>query len=498
MLALFVALAGGLFSGSAYANPKFAAVTVDARTGKLLFAENADSIRHPASLTKIMTLYILFQELERGRLTLNSPIRISARAAGMAPSKLGVRAGNSITVETAIRALVVKSANDVAAAVAENISGSESAFAQRMTRTARDIGMSKTTFLNASGLPNPKQVTTARDMATLGLRVMRDFPQYYPYFRAQSFVFAGRTIRGHNRLLGSYDGTDGIKTGYINASGFNLVSSVRRGEKRLVGVVMGGRTGASRDAYMKSMLTKYFPKATNGKTIAAYAGSSKGAIAVAETPAASEAGETAQPKQVVRKEAASKRLTKRKNQVDENQVAAAEPEAAQPSEQGDTEDGSLADLAAQASQQAVAPPPATTGETTIAAAEPDTAVQVVPQPAPEAVTAEAGTAPFQVKTPEEQLADKAQVASITPPADAGWTINLGDYATKNDAQAVLQLLRKRAPDAVEGRTAQTVMIEKNGQVTYRARFVGFDETAAASACKAIRRQNTPCRPQGPS
>lgn len=487
-LALLAAMAAGLFAAPASANPKFAAVTVDARTGKLLFAEDADSIRHPASLTKMMTLYVLFQDLKRGRLKLNSPIRISARATGMAPSKLGVRAGGSITVETAIRALVVKSANDVAAAVAENIGGTEKAFAQRMTRTARAIGMSRTTFVNASGLPNPNQVTTARDMATLGLRLMRDFPQYYPYFRTQSFVYEGRTIRGHNRLLGSYEGTDGIKTGYINASGFNLVSSVRRGDKRLVGVVLGGRTGASRDAYMKSMLTKYFPQARNGKAIAAFAGSSKGAVAVNETEVAGTAAtETAQSKQVSRRESAAKRLSKWKNKAKENEVASAS--ADEPSEQGDTEDGSLADLAAQASQQAdMSQPQAEAG---VPVPE---QVQAVPQPTPGTV----GDVPFQQKTPSEQLADKAQVASITPPEDAGWTINLGDYATKNDAQAVLQLLRKRSPDAVEGRTAQTVMIEKGGTVTYRARFTGFDEPAAATACKAIRRQNTPCQPQGPS
>lgn len=498
-LALLATMAAGIFAGTAMANPKFAAVTVDARNGKLLYAEEADSIRHPASLTKMMTLYILFQVLQQGRISLNSPIRISARATGMAPSKLGVRAGETITVETAIRALVVKSANDVAAAVAENIGGTEKDFAVRMTRTARAIGMSRTVFVNASGLPNPNQITTARDMATLGLRLMRDFPQYYPYFRTQSFVFQGRTIRGHNRLLGSYQGTDGIKTGYIAASGFNLVTSVRRGDQRLVGVVLGGKTGASRDAYMKSMLTKYFPQATNGKTIAAYAGSAKGAVAINETEsAAASSDDAAQPKQAARKEAAGKRLSKWKNKASENEVASSGAEDEEPSEQGDTADGSLADLAAQASQPAGGSQPAV-GDQLAEASQQAAAVpvpeqvQVVPQPTPDA-----GKAPFQVKTPEEQLADKAQVASIVPPEDAGWTINLGDYATKNDAQAVLQLLRKRTPETVEGRTAQTVMIEKNGKVTYRARFTGFDEAAAATACKAIKRQKTPCQPQGPS
>jgi D-alanyl-D-alanine carboxypeptidase len=166
VVTVFFTLLIGAFAGAAEANPKFAAVTVDARTGKVLFAENADSIRHPASLTKMMTLYVLFQDLKSGKIKLDSPIRMSKRAAGMPPSKLGVKAGNSITVETAIKALVVKSANDVAAAVAENLGGTEKEFARRMTRTARAIGMNKTTFANASGLPNPAQVTTARDMAT--------------------------------------------------------------------------------------------------------------------------------------------------------------------------------------------------------------------------------------------------------------------------------------------------------------------------------------------
>jgi D-alanyl-D-alanine carboxypeptidase len=468
VLLLAVGAVLGLASTGAEANSKFAAITVDARNGKVLFSSSPDSIRHPASLTKMMTLYVVFQELESGRLSLNSPIRMSARAAGMAPSKLGVKPGQSITVETAIRALVVKSANDVAAAVAENIGGSEKDFARRMTRTARSLGMSRTTFANASGLPNPNQVTTARDMATLGLRLMRDFPQYYAYFRTRSFVYKGRTITGHNRLLASYEGTDGIKTGYINASGFNLVSSVRRGEKRLVGVVLGGRTGASRDTYMKQMLTKNFGKARNGNTIAAIAGSSRGAIA------ANEAGEVpaASGQKKDRKTAAAKRLKKT-----EEAIVQATPE---PVEQGDTQEG-LAELAAQAS-----------------AADPNVEVVPPPSPVPDAEEGELVSGDASAKTPSEQLADKAQVASISPAPDASWFINLGDYATKNDAQAILQKLRQREPGLVAGKTAQTVMVEKAGTVTYRARFTGFDAATAASACKVIRKGKAPCQPQGPS
>ena len=493
-----VALAVGLIPATVHAAPQFSALTIDARNGKVLYANDIDGIRHPASLTKMMTLYLLFQDLSAGKLTMNSPITVSARCTGMAPSKLGVKAGQSITAETATRALVVKSANDIACAVAETLGGTESAFAQRMTRTARGLGMSRTLFLNASGLPNPRQVTSARDMATLGLRLMRDYPQYYPYFRTRSFVYQGKTIKGHNRLLGAYEGTDGIKTGYVAASGFNLVTSVRRGEKRLVGVVLGGKSGASRDAYMKQMLSKYFDDATNGGTIAAYAGSSKGAKSTDETQTASaeDAAEAATTKPA-RKETAAKRLPARKSKAQEDQVTASDEQ--QPTEQGDTEDSadSMANLAAQAAAPATEVP-ATTGTTT-KAEEPSPQVETVPQPMPDQTVAEAPAAvPFQEKTQAQQLADQAQMASIAAGSDAGWTISLGEYATKSDAAAVLQMTRKRSPDLLSGRTAQTVMVEKNGKVTYRARFTGFDESSAAVACKAIKKQKAPCRPQGPS
>jgi D-alanyl-D-alanine carboxypeptidase len=489
---ILAALALGLAPAAANAAPQFAALTIDARNGKVLYAKDIDGIRHPASLTKMMTLYLLFQDLSAGKLTLNSPVTVSTRCTGMAPSKLGVRAGQSITAETATRAIVVKSANDIACAVAETLGGSESAFAQRMTRTARGLGMSRTTFLNASGLPNPGQVTTARDMATLGLRLMRDYPQYYPYFRTRSFVYQGKTIKGHNRLLGSYEGTDGIKTGYIAASGFNLVSSVRRGDKRLVGVVLGGKSGASRDAYMKQMLSQYFDDASSGRTIAAYAGSSKGAKPTEETVTAS-AGEAATAAPAPTRKETAKRLPARKSKTQEDQVAVNGQD--EPTEQGDTEDGvdSMASLAAQA-----AGPAATTATTTQVETE-AAAIETVPPPmAGQTVAETPGTVPFQQKTQEQQLADQAQMASIAAGTDAGWTISLGDYATKADAAAVLQMSRKRAPGAIAGRTAQTVMVEKKGKITYRARFTGFDEASAATACKTLKKLKTPCQPQGPS
>src|SRR5690606_27637974 len=253
-LILAFVLAASFVASPAAANPRFAALTVDAHTGKILFARNADAQRYPASLTKVMTLYCLFEELKAGRMKLDTPITMSAHAAAQPPSKIGLKPGSTLRVEDAIGLLVTKSANDVAAAVAEAISGSESRFAERMTQTAKRLGMTRTRFRNASGLPDNQQVTTARDMATLALRLQADFPQYYHYFSLPSYTFRGRTYPTHNKLIGRYKGTDGVKTGYIRASGFNLTASVRRDGKHLIGVVMGGRTGATRNKYMMSML----------------------------------------------------------------------------------------------------------------------------------------------------------------------------------------------------------------------------------------------------
>ncbi len=239
---------------------KYAAIVIEESTGKVLFSRNADNLRYPASLTKIMTLYLLFEELDSGRLTLKSRMKASRVAASRSPSKLYLKPGQTISVEDAILALVTKSANDVATIVAEHLSGDEPAFAKRMTRKARAIGMKSTTFRNASGLPHSKQRTTARDMARLGIALRRDFPKHYHYFKTRNFKWKGRNFGNHNKLLSSYSGTDGIKTGYINASGFNLMASVKRHNTRLIGVVFGGKTGRSRDAHMKQILDASFKR----------------------------------------------------------------------------------------------------------------------------------------------------------------------------------------------------------------------------------------------
>ena len=257
LIILMVALAVG-FAAPASANSKYAAYVIHAESGDVLFNRYSTSRRYPASLTKMMTLYLLFEELEAGNITLATKLTVSKTAAGQPPSKLGVPSGSTIDVETAIKALVVKSANDVAVVVAEKISGSEWRFAQKMTAKARALGMSKTTFRNASGLPNSKQRTTARDMATLGQRVMQDFPQYWDYFAAKKFTWNGKTYASHNSLVKHFEGADGIKTGYTRSSGFNLVTSAERNGQRLIGVVLGGRSSRTRDRHMRDILTKGF------------------------------------------------------------------------------------------------------------------------------------------------------------------------------------------------------------------------------------------------
>jgi len=279
---------GLLAAQPAAANSKYAAFVYDVNSGKTLFARHADKKRFPASLTKMMTLYVLFGELEAGRLNLSSRLKVSKTAASRPPSKLGLRPGSTITVKSAILSLVTKSANDIAATIAENLSGSEANFGRRMTRTARRLGMKSTTFRNASGLPNSKQHTTARDMMRLGLALQRDFPAYYRYFNTTSFKYAGRSYRNHNRLLRRVKGVDGIKTGYTRASGFNLVTNVRTGNRHIIAVVMGGRTGKSRDAHMRQLIARHLPKAKRrrGGSALIASVSQKGLIGPAPKPLA--------------------------------------------------------------------------------------------------------------------------------------------------------------------------------------------------------------------
>ena len=245
-------------SSQAFANSKYASIVIDSDTGVVLSERFADKKLHPASLTKAMTLMMMFDAINQGRVGLRDKIRISSHAASMVPSKLDIPIGSTIRVEDAILALVTKSANDVAAAMAEHLGGSESNFAKMMTAKAHKIGMKNTTFKNASGLHDPRQVTTARDMAIMARTLIHDYPRQYKYFSTRYFTYQGRSYRNHNRLMESYKGMDGLKTGYIAASGFNLVASAKRSDHRLIGVVFGGRTTHSRNAHMKKILDEGF------------------------------------------------------------------------------------------------------------------------------------------------------------------------------------------------------------------------------------------------
>ena len=259
------ALAAKKKASSARAPSIAAAIVFDMNSGSILYSQAADASRYPASLTKIMTLYVLFGYMREGKLTPSSDLTVTPHAASQAPTKLGLKAGATIKTSDAIKALVTQSANDAAVTIAENLAGSEENFARLMTETARRIGMGNTTFRNASGLPNDEQITTARDMAVLAAHVIHDYPEYYSAFETRYFSFKGRKYRNHNKLLFGYKGTDGIKTGYTRARGFNLTASVHRGNKHLVAVVLGGKTGGQRDAAMRSLLDKHFAAASDIK-----------------------------------------------------------------------------------------------------------------------------------------------------------------------------------------------------------------------------------------
>jgi D-alanyl-D-alanine carboxypeptidase len=248
--------------------PRYSDIVVDGNSGAILHASNPDALRHPASLTKVMTLYLLFEQLDAGKLKLDSSLEVSEHAAIQSPTKLGLRDGQTIKVEDAIKGIVTRSANDAAVVVAESIGGDEESFAKLMTHKAQSLGMAHTVYRNASGLPNDDQVTTARDQALLGRAIQERFPRYYKFFATRSFEFRGETIGNHNKLLGSVDGVDGIKTGYISASGFNIVTSVHRDNRYLLAVVFGGSSAGSRDERMRALIHDHIAEAAVQHTAA--------------------------------------------------------------------------------------------------------------------------------------------------------------------------------------------------------------------------------------
>src|ERR1700735_2876085 len=242
-------------------DPPFASIVIDGNSGVVLQASNPDALRHPASLTKVMTLYLLFERLDAGKIKLDTLLKVSEHASEQDPTKLNLKPGQTIAVEDAIKGIVTKSANDAAVVVAENLGGSEPDFAKLMTQKARALGMTRTTYVNASGLPDDDQITTARDQALLGRAIQDRFPRYYKYFSLPAFVYHGVAIRNHDHLLGSVEGVDGIKTGFTRASGFNLVTSLHRDGRYVVAVVLGGRSSFQRDAHMRELISDHIKEA---------------------------------------------------------------------------------------------------------------------------------------------------------------------------------------------------------------------------------------------
>lgn len=517
-LLLALMLVAGLYR-PAQANPKFAAITVDAATGEIIYGNDIDDLRYPASLTKVMTLYILFQEIKSGRMSFDTRMTVSAKAAGQAPSKLGLRAGNTISARDAMFALITKSANDASMVIAEHIEGSQAAFADRMTRTARALGMTRTTFTNPNGLPDSRQVTTARDMATLGLRIQRDFPQYYKHFATRSFSYGKRRYGNHNRLLGRVKGVDGIKTGYTRASGFNLLSSMEVGNRRLVAVVLGGRTGASRNAFMTKILNRDIAKASRSRNnqIAAVAGNPKGynpaaaakvvAMARPEPPIANPPVPRAKPDDLVKEEtvAATQPLTAA-------EMAAVAAKAARAANAGvatasTVPDKSITELAL----QALPPQGVTFKSVTVPAADSKSdslivasAAQALPTPAPAQKLQKRLDAPApaaQAAAPAPAIEKPAGTNLVVNPKEvqqkltehqSSWNIQVGAFPTAEGAKSRIDIAKSTRVSALKTATPFLMAVDKDGDTIYRARFSGLNKQQARNACRQLKRAGVGC------
>jgi len=469
-------------------NPPFAALVVDVKTGRTLHAQNEDALRHPASVTKVMTLYLLFEQLERGKLNLDSPLRVSAHSASMAPSKLGLRPGSTIEVEDAIKALITKSANDVAATVAENIAGSEEDFAELMTRRARQLGMSRTVFRNASGLPNPAQVTTARDLAILARAIQDRFPRYYRYFQTRHFEFAGRGYRNHNKLLGRVEGVDGIKTGYVRASGFNLMTNAKTDDRHIVAIVLGGRSGASRDQIVANLVRQNLPRAYAGArmTPAMTAGvetaeRARPAVAAAavEAPRPAEA-QRPRPEQV--DVTATTTPARPRAPLDLNAMRPAVASAAGGST---TTPGS-----GPAMRWNQGPAPATA--LAYASAEPPTSFPTPAAQAARPAPAQPAAKPVEAARPPEAPKPPAAKADAPRPG-SGWVIQLGAMDDEDKALSMLADAKSKSGRTLSQASGFTEKVTRDGTTLFRARFSGFDEAdEAQEACKTLKRSGFAC------
>ena len=471
--------------------PPPSSIVVDANTGKVLQASDADSPRHPASLTKIMTLYLLFEKLEAGKIKTSTDLPVSPHAAMQAPSKLALKPGETIKVESAIRAIVTKSANDVAVIVAEALGGDEPSFAKLMTAKARALGMKGTTYLNASGLPNDQQITTARDQALLGRAIFDRFPNYYRYFSTRSFDFRGKSMRNHNHLLGRIEGLDGIKTAYVNASGFNIVTSVNRAGRHIVAVVFGGRTANARDARVVSLIESNINIASAKRTVPPVGEG----IEVAETaPVSKEKEQTAvalrgaaaaTPAAPAAPEAAGPAL----GSTDPIKPVAVKTVAVHP---GSMRTASLSPLPSDSRK--LAPTPANTASVTnIVTVKGET--PPLPPP-PGAKPGILGVLPAKTAAKIASASDNVPIPVTEPAAKpksaGGWMIQVGAFPDEHEAKQRLNTAQSKAKEELGQADPFTEKVAKGDKALYRARFAGLEKDQAESACKHLKRSEIPC------
>jgi D-alanyl-D-alanine carboxypeptidase len=460
-----------------YAPPQ-SAMVVDGNSGKIIYSNNPDELRYPASITKVMTLYLLFDQLKAGRLTLNTQFKVTSHASGQAPSKLGLEPGGTIAVKNVIYALVTKSANDCAVVVAENLAGSEEAFARAMTTKARALGMTNTTFRNASGLPDSEQRTTARDLITLAGRILADFPEYAEVFRTRVFTYEGESHRNHNGLLFTYRGMEGLKTGFTQASGFNLLTSVRRENKHLLAVVLGGRSAGERNSRMRGLLNASWQKAVDGTKILI-------AKAQPRAPVVASAPEPAESVQVA---------------SDDFDLPERNP-AFHPTDSERAMTLAMAAMIELDRRNNDVAQAANTSETKVAAA-----THVASDTPPAAVTAveEEQSAREELASAAEEMGDETPAAepeqgdttaNTAPPAPVlgPYHIQVGSYASELGAKTWLGTVAGKAKDVVSGHGELTVQGEVKGQPRFRARFGQFgSEKDATGACRRLKALSIDC------
>ena len=484
----------------------FSAIVIDATTGREIYGVNENGLRHPASITKVMTLYLLFEQLDKGAMTLQTQIPISEHAAAQEPSKLGIAAGDSISVEDAIKAVVTRSANDIAVAIAEAIGHDEDNFAAMMTRKAHSLGMSRTIYRNASGLPNDEQITTARDLTILARATEQHFPRYFKYYSTHEFTYDGEVIGNHNHLLGRVDGVDGIKTGYTRASGFNLLTSVHKDGRSLVAVVMGGRSAPARDRIMEQLIEDHLAEASVG---------ANPTMVADNEPADAEATPVHQvPARLANAPARHAEPAIAQGDNNEEDDTPAKPLAAAP-----TPPARVAAVEPPKAPVVAAKPvleaPKVMTEAPKAAIEPPKPAMEAPKPpmrvasaSPEAlgwVKGPEGAAKSAAPTPaarprdaarKDDNRDETRVArnDDAPRANGkdGWVIQIGATDDASKANDLLIKARAQNRSTLASAKAVTEKVKKGEDVFYRARFAGLDSATAEKACASLKRGGFSC------